>query len=118
MPALESTQPPIQWVQLALSQGEERLGNEADKSPPLHADVKNMQSITSTPICLYGVHNGFAQNLTANKHFIMLHIPLHKGRTSPGHQVACTTQLCMLLLIFVGPQYKTCTMSSFWHLYF
>jgi len=58
MPAMEPTQLPIQWVQLALSQGEEQLGNEADQSPPLNAVVKNKQSLTSTPICLYGVHRG------------------------------------------------------------
>jgi len=54
------TQPPIQQVQLALSQGEERPGNEADQSPPLNADDKNKQSLTSTSICLCGVHTGIA----------------------------------------------------------
>jgi hypothetical protein len=42
---LGPTQPPIQWVPVALSPGEERgikrLGSEADHSPPFSAEVKN-----------------------------------------------------------------------------
>jgi hypothetical protein len=47
-PALEPTQPPIQWVPGALSQGLRRPGHEADHSPPLNAEVKNAWSYTST----------------------------------------------------------------------
>jgi len=39
----------------------------------------------------------------------MVNIPLHKGHTSPGHQVACTTQLCMLVPNICG--------SSVWNLH-
>jgi hypothetical protein len=41
-PALESTQPPIQWVPGALSPGVKRPGHEADHSPPTSAEVKKM----------------------------------------------------------------------------
>jgi hypothetical protein len=34
------TQPPIQWVPGSLSLGVERLGREADHSPPSSAEVK------------------------------------------------------------------------------
>jgi hypothetical protein len=39
-PALGSTQPPIQWVPVALSPGVKRPGREADHSPPTSAEVK------------------------------------------------------------------------------
>jgi hypothetical protein len=39
-PALGPTQPPIQWVQGALSLGVKLLGREADHSPPSSAEVK------------------------------------------------------------------------------
>jgi hypothetical protein len=55
-PALESTQPPIRWVQGALSLGVKLPGHEADHSPSSSAEVKNAWSYTSTPpICLHGV---------------------------------------------------------------
>jgi hypothetical protein len=38
--ALGHTQPPIQWVQDALSLGVKRPGREADHSPPSSAEVK------------------------------------------------------------------------------
>jgi hypothetical protein len=38
--ALESTQPPIQWVPRALSSGIKRPGREADNSPTANAEVK------------------------------------------------------------------------------
>jgi hypothetical protein len=44
-----STQPPIQWVPGALSQGVKRPGREADHSPPANAEVKKMCIYTSTP---------------------------------------------------------------------
>jgi hypothetical protein len=37
---LEPTQPPIQWLQGALSLGVKRAGREADHSPPYSAEVK------------------------------------------------------------------------------
>jgi hypothetical protein len=55
-PALESTQPPIQWVPGALSPRVKRAGRESDHSPPSIAEVKNAWSYTSTPrIPLHGV---------------------------------------------------------------
>jgi hypothetical protein len=48
-PALELTQPPIQWVPAALSPGLERPGHEADHSPPSSSEVNNACSYTSTP---------------------------------------------------------------------
>jgi hypothetical protein len=47
--ALRPTQPPIQWVLGDLSLGAERLGFEADHSPPSSAKAKNAQSYISTP---------------------------------------------------------------------
>jgi hypothetical protein len=49
-PALESTQPPIQWVPGALSPWVERPGREADHSPPTSAEVNEMWIYTSTPL--------------------------------------------------------------------
>jgi len=40
-PALGPTQPPIQWVQGALSLGVKRPWREADHSPSSNAEVKN-----------------------------------------------------------------------------
>jgi hypothetical protein len=54
--ALGPTQPLIQWVLGALFLGVERLGREADHSPPSGAEVKNAWSFTFTsPIRLHGV---------------------------------------------------------------
>jgi hypothetical protein len=39
--ALGPTQPPIQWVQRAISPGLKRLVCEADHSPPSSAEVRN-----------------------------------------------------------------------------
>jgi hypothetical protein len=47
--ALGSTQPPIQWVRVAVSPGVKRPGRDADNSPPSSAEVKNTWSYTSTP---------------------------------------------------------------------
>jgi hypothetical protein len=47
--ALGPTQPPIQWVPAVLSLGVQRLGREAEHSPPSSAEVKNVWSYTSTP---------------------------------------------------------------------
>ena len=47
-PALGPTQPPVQWIP-GLSQGKERLGCDADPSPPSSAMVKEEYSYTSTP---------------------------------------------------------------------
>jgi hypothetical protein len=48
-PALEPTQPQIQWVPGALSLGVKRLGREDDHSPLFSAEVKNAWSYTCTP---------------------------------------------------------------------
>jgi hypothetical protein len=54
--ALGPTQPPIQCVTVAFSQGLKRLEREADHSPPSNAEVKNIWSYTSTPaIGFHGV---------------------------------------------------------------
>jgi hypothetical protein len=47
--ALGSTQPPIQWVQGALSPGVKRPGREADHSTPASTEVKKIWLYTSTP---------------------------------------------------------------------
>jgi hypothetical protein len=49
-PALGSTQPPIQWIQGALSPGAKRPVRESDHSPPASAEVKKMWIYTSTPL--------------------------------------------------------------------
>jgi hypothetical protein len=55
-PALEPTQPPIQWVPGALSVEAKRPGREADYSHPSSTEAKNVSSYTSTPpIRLHGV---------------------------------------------------------------
>jgi hypothetical protein len=55
-PALETTQPPIQWVPGALSLGVEQPEREADQSSPSSSEVKNAWSYTSTPpLYLHGV---------------------------------------------------------------
>jgi hypothetical protein len=55
-PALGPTQPPIQWVQGALSPGLKRPGREDDHSPPQSAEVKNAWNYTFIPpIRLCGV---------------------------------------------------------------
>jgi hypothetical protein len=46
---LGPTQPPIQWVPVALSPGVSRPRSEADHSPPSNAAVKNTWCYTSTP---------------------------------------------------------------------
>jgi hypothetical protein len=48
-PALGTTQPPIQWIQRALSLGVNQSGREADHLPPSSAEVKNPRSYTSNP---------------------------------------------------------------------
>jgi hypothetical protein len=48
-PAPGSTQPPIQWVSVALSLEVKRQGHEADHWPPSSAEVKVMWIYTSTP---------------------------------------------------------------------
>jgi hypothetical protein len=49
IPALHSTQPPIQWVQGALSSGVKQSGREAHYSSSTSAEVKKTQMYTSTP---------------------------------------------------------------------
>jgi hypothetical protein len=51
-PALRPTQPPIQWVPVALSPAVKLRGREADHSPPSSAEVKNAWRCASTPIHL------------------------------------------------------------------
>jgi hypothetical protein len=51
--ALGPTQPPIQWVSVALSLGIKRPGCEADHSPPSSADVKNAWSLVKAQRQLY-----------------------------------------------------------------
>jgi hypothetical protein len=48
-PALGPIQPPIQWVQRALSPGVKRTWREADDSPPTSAEVKKSWIYTFTP---------------------------------------------------------------------
>jgi hypothetical protein len=48
-PALGSTQPPVQWVPGALSQGVNLPEREANHLPPTSAEVKKMWIYTSTP---------------------------------------------------------------------
>jgi hypothetical protein len=48
-PALEPTQPPIQWVPASLTLGIKWPGREADCSPPSSYEAKNVWGYTSTP---------------------------------------------------------------------
>jgi hypothetical protein len=53
---LEPSQPPIQWMTGASSLGVERLGREADHSPPTSAEVEKTCICACTrPIRLYGI---------------------------------------------------------------
>jgi hypothetical protein len=52
---LMPTQPPMQWVLGALSQGVKWLGHEPDHSPPPSPNVKNGGAIPPLPICLHGM---------------------------------------------------------------
>jgi hypothetical protein len=55
-PALEPTQPPIQWIPRALSLGVKQPGCETNYLPPSSAEVKIAWSYTSTlPVCLHEV---------------------------------------------------------------
>jgi hypothetical protein len=47
-PALDPTQPPVQWIPGALFPGVKQPGHEADHLPPTSAKVKKM-NYTSTP---------------------------------------------------------------------
>jgi hypothetical protein len=54
--ALGPSQPPIQWVPLAVSLGVKRPGREADHLPPSSGEVKNAWNYTYTPpIRLHGI---------------------------------------------------------------
>jgi hypothetical protein len=56
IPPLGPTQPPIQRVLGDLSLGENRLGREADHSPPSGAKIKNAWSYISTlPVHFHGM---------------------------------------------------------------
>jgi hypothetical protein len=48
-PALRPTQPPDQWIAVALSPGVKRPGDEGENLPPSSTEVKNTWSCTSTP---------------------------------------------------------------------
>jgi hypothetical protein len=48
-PNMGPTQPPIQWVPVALSPGVKRLGRVAGHSPPSSVEVKIMWIYTSCP---------------------------------------------------------------------
>jgi hypothetical protein len=54
-PGLGPTQPPIQWVLVALSQGVKQMGREADQSLPSSAKLKNSGTISPLPIHLHGI---------------------------------------------------------------
>jgi len=48
-PALGPTQPPIQWVQGALSPGIKRMGPEAKNSAPFSAEIRTYGAIAPLP---------------------------------------------------------------------
>lgn len=48
-PALRSTQPPVQWAPVAISPEIKWLEREADRSPPLSAEVKDGVGIVPRP---------------------------------------------------------------------
>jgi hypothetical protein len=52
-PALELTQPPIQWVQGVLSPGVKRQEREADHSPPCSVKVENNGTMPALPYTLF-----------------------------------------------------------------
>jgi hypothetical protein len=54
-PALEPTQPPIQWIPATLPPWLRPQGREADHSPPSSAEDKNSGVIPHSPICLHRI---------------------------------------------------------------
>jgi hypothetical protein len=54
-PALGPTQPPIQWVQGALSPAINRQVRQADHSPPSSAEVTKLWIYIHSPTNLHGV---------------------------------------------------------------
>jgi hypothetical protein len=48
-PAMGSTQPPIQWVPVALSPGVKQPRGETDHTPPISAEVRKTWICTTTP---------------------------------------------------------------------
>jgi hypothetical protein len=74
-PSQRPTQPPIQWVQGALSAGVKRRGREADSSPPSSPDVKNDRAI---PL-LRDLSSWHGVQLIKRRGFFMF-LPLHKER--------------------------------------
>jgi hypothetical protein len=46
--------------------------------------------------------------------FWVLTSVLNHGCTNHGCQIAQVTEFCLVVLIWVGPQYWTCFMSPFW----
>jgi hypothetical protein len=56
---LGGTQPPIQWIPVALTPHIKRPGREANQSPRRSVEIKNVWSYTSThTLCLHGVALG------------------------------------------------------------
>jgi len=53
--ALGYTQPPIQWIPVAIFLAVKRPDHEVDHSPPSNAELKNEWSYTISPIRLHGV---------------------------------------------------------------
>jgi hypothetical protein len=94
-PALEPTQPPIQWVLGALSLEIKRPGREADHSPPSSAEVKECVGLylhsPNTPFmawCSIKTQDNFAFTFTAED-VCLYHCPY----------VLCYRQTEMTLLI-------------------
>jgi hypothetical protein len=56
-PALEPTQPPVEWVLWVFASVLKQLGHKADHSQPSGAGVTNEWCYTlSLPICLHGMY--------------------------------------------------------------
>jgi hypothetical protein len=70
-PVLGPTQPPIQWIQRALSPGVKRPGHEAHNSPPTSAEGQEYVALyIYTPIRLHGVVLNYLSTVTTWKHAV------------------------------------------------
>jgi hypothetical protein len=106
-PALEPTQPPIQWVPGALSLEVKRPGLEADHSPPSSVEVKNASSYTSTP--QYAFMAWCSVKSTGTTLPLPLHLPLHYLYIAHSKRLAC--QLLFLVVFAYVCRISTDTVS-------
>jgi hypothetical protein len=111
-PTLRPTQPPIQWVPMALFLVVKRPGREADTSPPSSAEVKNAWSYTSTPLyvfvtwCLVKHRGNFTFTFLCKgnfcNHLIQNRLPVSDGQMA-AQELLTLSPISFCVLIRIGP---------------